>query len=340
MNVVLIGGGTGTSVVINSLKKYKDIKLSVIVSMMDDGGSNAVVRDVFGILPLSDVRKSIIAMSNYENDVVFRQLFTYRFDKGEGLKGHTLGNLMMIGLSNITGSEEEAIDSLVKIFNIDGDIIPVTLESTRLEALYNDGTKINGEHYIDESINNSKIKRLSLSKKVKANPRAIKVIKDADYIIIGPGDLYTTIIPNLLVDGMSKAIKNSKAKLIYITNLMSKTGETTGMTQKDITEEIIKHIKRDLDYILVNNGHIDPKIIKIYMETEGQHILKDNLGKKDYIIRRDLVDNEIIIKDKGDQHRRSLIRHSPEKLGKELYSILRGGLFQSISQVFLSSLHN
>jgi len=147
--VVIIGGGTGTTAVLLGLKKYKDLCISVIVSMTDDGGSNAVVRDEFGLLPLSDLRKSIIALSKTENGVL-RDVFTYRFEEGEGLRGHTLGNLIMMGLSRMYGTEQDAIDAASKLFAVRGKIIPVTYDDVRLVAEYRDGTKVKGEHLIDE----------------------------------------------------------------------------------------------------------------------------------------------------------------------------------------------
>ena len=343
MKIVLLGGGTGTSVVINALKRFSEFELSVIVSMMDDGGSNAVVRDVFGMLPLSDLRKSIIAMSDADSDAILRQIFLYRFDKGDGLEGHTLGNLIMMGLTEITGSEEKAIEELKNIFRIRGNIIPVTLNNTRLKAIYNDNSVINGEHYIDESNNDSGIKQLKLTKNVKANPRAIEVIEEAEYIITGPGDLYTTIIPNLLVKGMKEAIKKSNAKIVYIGNLMIKKGETCGKTQSQIVKELEKYLGKKIDYVLLNNGEINRETIEIY-EKDHQHRLVDDfevqVNSKPIVLNRDLVNNTFVKKDKGDKINRSLIRHDAEKLSVELYSILRGGILRSLSNMIFGSINN
>ena len=149
LKIVVIGGGTGTIPVLSGLKQFSEFDLQVIVSMTDDGGSNAVIRDEFGLLPLSDLRKSIIALSQ-NDDKLLRDIFTYRFSKGEGLIGHTLGNLILMGLTETTGSEIGAIEAVSKLFNVKGKVIPVTLDSTKLVADYTDGTKIKGEHIIDE----------------------------------------------------------------------------------------------------------------------------------------------------------------------------------------------
>jgi len=158
MNITVIGGGTGSSTVLEGLKSKKDLSLKVIVGMMDDGGSNAVVRDEFGLLPLSDLRKSIIALSTENEDQILRNLFTYRFSQGDGLKGHTLGNLLMIAMTEITGSEVEAIEMFKYLFSVSGDIIPVTLDKVKLVAEYTNGMKIVGEHFIDEPEEDRKIK--------------------------------------------------------------------------------------------------------------------------------------------------------------------------------------
>jgi uncharacterized cofD-like protein len=201
--VVVIGGGTGTVPVLTGLKNSNNIEISVIVSMTDDGGSNRVIRDEFGLLPLSDLRKSIIALSNKGNGL-FRQLFTYRFDKGKGFRGHTLGNIMMMALSDITGSEIGAIDASCKLFDVVGNVIPVTLDSVRLVAEYEDGKKVCGESRIDEPDceRNERIDEFYLKPKASANPVAIKAIKNADFIIVGPGDLYTSTLANIVVDGL------------------------------------------------------------------------------------------------------------------------------------------
>lgn len=322
MNIVVVGGGTGSSVVLEGLKKYKELSISVIVGMMDDGGSNATVRDEFGLLPLSDVRKSILSLSDSHNNEVLRKLFTYRFPDGNSMKGHTLGNLLMIAMTDILGSEIEAIEMFKTLFSVNGDVIPVTLDDVRLVAEYDDGSKVVGEHHIDEPKKHKEIVKFYLDSKAKATDRALEVVRKADYIILGPGDLYTTIIPNLLADGMKNAIRKSNAKCIYIANLMSKIGQTRYKTHRDIVEILEKYLGRDLDYVLVNNGNFPEEAYVRYLQ-EGEHILEDDLGDGcgRFVLRKDLVANEPIKKDKGDTLKRSLIRHDNGKLAKSLYEI-------------------
>ncbi|MBU1120040.1 YvcK family protein [Patescibacteria group bacterium] len=322
MNIVVIGGGTGSTVVLEGLKKYRELHLSVIVGMMDDGGSNAAVRDEFGLLPLSDVRKSILALSDDNDSNYLRKLLTYRFSDGENMKGHTLGNLLMIAMADILGSEIEAIDTLSQMFGVRGSVIPVTLDDVRLVAEYDDGSRIVGEHYIDEPEKDITITKFYLDKKAKAYPQAIKAIKEADYIILGPGDLYTTLLPNLLVEGIGKATKLSKGKIVYISNLMTKIGQTRHKSVKDIVKIIEGHIGRSIDYILLNNGRIPKEAFQRYI-ADGENLIKDDIEDTEgrTIVRKDLVANDDIKKEKGDTLKRSLVRHDAHKVGKALSRI-------------------
>jgi len=325
MKITVIGGGTGSTTVLEGLKKKKDLDLNVIVGMMDDGGSNAVVRDEFGLLPLSDLRKSIIALSEENENQMLRNLFTYRFSQGDGLKGHTLGNLLMIAMTEITGSEVEAIEMFKYFFSVTGNIIPVTLDNVRLVAEYDDGSKVVGEHLIDEPEDDKKIVKFYFDKDAQAYQGAIDTIMTSDYIIIGPGDLYTTTLANIIVDGIPQALQETKAKLIFISNLMSKKGQTRGLTLESMLSLVEGYIGRKFDYVLVNNGKIPQKAYQRYIQ-QGEYIFRDDLKKNGReIIRVDLVANSVIKKDKGDALDRSLVRHDPDKVANELYKIFRKG---------------
>jgi len=325
MKITVIGGGTGSTTVLEGLKKKKDLDLNVIVGMMDDGGSNAVVRDEFGLLPLSDLRKSIIALSQENENQMLRNLFTYRFSQGNGLKGHTLGNLLMIAMTEITGSEVEAIEMFKYFFSVTGNIIPVTLDKVHLVAEYDDGSKVVGEHLIDEPEDDKKIVKFYFDNKAQAYQGAVDTIMSSDYIIIGPGDLYTTTLANIIVDGIPQALQKTKAKLIFISNLMSKKGQTRGLTLESMLSLVEGYIGRKFDYVLVNNGRIPQKAYKRYIK-QGEHIFKDDIKKNGReIIRADLVANSVIKKDKGDALDRSLVRHDPDKVARELYKIFRKG---------------
>lgn len=322
MNITVIGGGTGSSVVLEGLKKYRDLNLSVIVGMMDDGGSNAVVRDEFGLLPLSDIRKSIVALEDSGNNEILRKLFTYRFSEGENIKGHTMGNLLMIAMTEIMGSEIEAIEMFRVMFNIRGNILPVTLDDARLVAEYGDGTKVVGEHLIDEVKEDKKIVKFYLDSKAKIYHQAKECIENSEYIILGPGDLYTTLLPNLLVDGILKAFRKSKGKIIFISNLMTKIGQTRHRSHMQIIELVEQYIGKKIDYVFINNGRIPEEAFKRYV-SEGENLIIDDTknGQGRKVIRADLVANNVVKKDKGDVLIRSLIRHDSNKIAKELYKI-------------------
>jgi len=324
MNITVIGGGTGSSNVLKGLKEYKDLTLSVIVGTMDDGGSNAIIKDELGLLPLSDIRKSIIALAEDSDKGLIRELFTYRFPEGEGLKGHTLGNLLMIAMTDITGSEVGAIDAFKYMFEIGADIFPVTLDDAKLVAEYDDGSKIEGEHLIDEPEEDRKITNFYLNSETKAYESAVEAIENASFIVIGPGDLYTTTLAVIIVPGIAQALQRTEAKIVFLPNLMSKIGQTRGFTQKSMIEEVEKYIGRKVDYILLNNGVLPEKALKRYLD-QGEHIFEDDLGEnnKRDIVRADLVANSVIKKDKGDLLNRSLVRHNPQKIGPELYKIFK-----------------
>ncbi|MDX9738966.1 MAG: YvcK family protein [Candidatus Dojkabacteria bacterium] len=336
MKITVIGGGTGTTTVLEGLKSYKDLDISVIVGMMDDGGSNAIVRDEFGLLPLSDLRKSIIALSQENEGDILRNLFTYRFSQGDGLKGHTLGNLLMIAMTDITGSEVQAIEMFKYLFNVTGNIVPVTLDKVRLVAEYSNGTKVVGEHLIDEPEEDLKIGKFYLDSKAKAYKGAVDTILNSEYIVIGPGDLYTTTLANIVVEGIPEAIQRSKARIVFIPNLMSKIGQTRDLTHMGMVKIIEKYIGRKVDYILLNNGRIPEYAYKRYIK-DGESLFKDDLDTQSgrVVVRTDLVANSPIKKEKGDTLVRSLVRHDSSKLGKSLYGIFRKG-WKSVLHSFLS----
>ncbi len=324
MKICVIGGGTGSSAVLNGLKNFLEVELSVIVGMADDGGSNAVLRDEFGLLPLSDIRKSIIALSTLEDNATLREMFTYRFSEGNGLRGHTLGNLMMTALSKITGGEEQAVAKMSEIFSSKGKIIPVTFQCHKLVAEYDNGKKVVGEHLIDEPEEDveGNIVDLKTDKKVKANKSAINAIKEADAIVIGPGDIYTTTLPNIIVEGIAKSIQETKAILIFVTNIMSKNGQTRHRTHSEITKEVERFIGRSFDYLIVNNERVPKEVLKTY-RLSGEHLIKDDLKKDHTVIREELVANEIFEKDSGDDLVRSLVRHDSNKLGWVIYRLMK-----------------
>ena len=321
-HIVVIGGGTGTTPVLSGLKVFDDLLLSVVVSMTDDGGSNAIVRDEFGLLPLSDLRKSIIALADSHNELL-REIFTYRFAKGEGLSGHTLGNLILMGLTDIKKGEVSAVEALSKLFRVKGNVLPVTLDKTALVATYDDGTVIKSEHLIDEpSFDTPKrIIKLSLDPPATENAAVSLAISKADYIIAGPGDLFTTTLANIIVGGVADSIRKSSAKFIYITNLMTKRGQTDMMTLKDTVSEVARYVGREPDNIIVHDGVVPDAIMQKY-SSFGRKRLFDDLGADRRVFRGDVACDQYVETGEGDTLLRSFLRHDPKKLAKILHKIM------------------
>ncbi|HLD00008.1 MAG TPA: gluconeogenesis factor YvcK family protein, partial [Patescibacteria group bacterium] len=234
--IVVIGGGTGTYTVLSGLKEYP-VHLSAVVAMSDNGGSTGVLRDELGVLPPGDIRRSLIALS--ESPQIIRDLFNYRFESG-GLEGHSFGNLFLTALEKVTGNFEEAVKEAGKILSIRGDVIPATLHNTHLYAKLEDGTVIEGETNIDIPKHDGRlrIKDVALKPKARVTKSARTAIQEADLIVLSPGDLFTSLIPNLLILGIPEAIRASKAKVVYCCNLTTKHGETNGFTVDDFVSTI------------------------------------------------------------------------------------------------------
>ncbi|MGC8651325.1 MAG: gluconeogenesis factor YvcK family protein [Minisyncoccia bacterium] len=306
--IVVIGGGTGVFTVLNGLKDYP-FELSAIVTMADDGGSSGILREEFGVLPPGDIRRALVALSS--SSPFLAKLFRYRFKTGTGLKGHSFGNLFLTALEEITGDFNKAIQEAGKILGIKGQVIPVSLESTRLFARLEDDFLVIGETNIDKPKHNGNlsIKEIFLNPQVKANKEAIKSIKKADFILIGPGDLYTSIIPNFLVKGIKEAVASSKAKKIYICNIMTKYGETNHFAAEKFLSVLEKYLgKGVIDYFLINKEKPKKSYLEKY-KKEGAELVKYDKKyllslKKPKVIFASLVRNS------------PLLRHDSKKLAK------------------------
>lgn len=314
--IVVIGGGTGNFSVLRGLKNY-GVDLSAIVSMADDGGSTGILRDELGVLPPGDVRQCLVALSNSSN--MMRSLMNYRFENG-GLEGHSFGNLLLSALEKVTGSFEKAVEEMGKILFIQGKVIPVTTHQVRLKMLLNNRTLLEGEKevYLSQDIDQG-YKSIYLEPFPKANPRAISEIMNSDMIVIGPGGLHTSLIPNLLVEGITEALRNSQAKKAFVVNLMNRKGQTTGFKVSDYLREITRFVNEDIfDHILVNSQKPSQELIEAYAE-EGE--LVENDLQDERIVARPLL-GEPREAPKKDLIRRSLIRHDSKKLAQELMKIV------------------
>ena len=231
-NIVVIGGGTGTYTVLSGLKKYTP-NLTAIVTMADDGGSSGELRDELGVLPPGDIRQCLVALS--KSSKTMRQLLGYRFESGK-LKGHSFGNIFLSALEKVTGSFSDALEEASQILNISGKIIPVTLQKTELCAKLKMGKIICGETNLQKTSFVNNLSELTLRPAVEINPEAVKAIKKASLIVIGPGNFYASLLPNLLVKGMKEAIRQSRAKKVFVCNLMTKKGHTDNFTVSDFVD--------------------------------------------------------------------------------------------------------
>ncbi|MDD3145631.1 MAG: YvcK family protein [Candidatus Gracilibacteria bacterium] len=318
INVVTIGGGNGSYGLLSSIRDNDDYNISAIISMSDSGGSTGILREEFNMLPPGDVRRAIMALSR-EHELV-KQLFDYRYDKCSSVGGHNLGNLIITAMSQITGNFDKGLKQVAKMFKVKGRVIPVTLELSNLNVELQDGKIVEGETKIDLDLDetSSPIKIAYLTPEVNANSKAINAIEKADYILLSFGDLYTSIIPNLLVKGIKEAIaKNKKAKVVYFCNLMTKPGETTDFEAIDFIDTIEKYLGKDIiDYFVVNNGYISEKLAEKYKNLEKKKPVKiknhDAFKRKSYkVIEADLL------------HENTFVRHSYDKIGEVVKEIIR-----------------
>jgi uncharacterized cofD-like protein len=310
--ICVIGGGTGLFSILSGLKKYtsKNV-LKAIVTTLDNGGSSGKLITQYGILPPGDIRNCLVALSN-EGKIVAK-LFQYRFDTK--LYEHNFGNLLIKALTDITGNFDKAIEEASKILRINGEVIPVSLENNELVAEFEDEKIIYGESEITEygKKNRKKIKDIYLKFNKKANKKAIENLKKADYIIFGPGSLYTSIIPNILFKEIKKTIcENKKAKKILIPAVMSQPGETDDFSVSDFIREIEKYLECKIDIVLANN-HIPSSILLKKYSKENKFPI--------YLDLENLKNRKIIIKNLIDE--KKIIRHDSDKLAKEILNIIK-----------------
>ncbi len=319
--IVVIGGGTGTYTVLTGLKQYP-VHLSAIVTMADDGGSTGRLRDEFGVLPPGDVRQCLVALSDGEE--VLRKLFLHRFDKGE-LSGHNFGNLFISSLEQITGDIQKALEFAGEILKIRGEVIPVTLDKIKLVAELKNGKVLHGEHQISDYqlVSRFGIKRFYLKPKARANIKALTAIKTADAIVIGPGNLYGSLMPNFLVQGIARAVARSSAKKIYVANLMNKHGHTDDFGVSDYIDILEEKLGNGvIDAVIYNTKNPSKALVRRYAD-EGEPILQDTA----HLSGRVLIGGKMLANDlhkgaKVDMLRRTLIRHDTHKLARAIMSVV------------------
>lgn len=317
--IVVIGGGTGTFTVLSGLKKYP-LDLTAIVAMSDSGGSTGTLRDELGVLPPGDIVRCLVALSR--QDALMRALMDYRFDNGK-LKGHRFGNLLLSALEKTTGSFDKAVEKASDILRTNGRVVPSTLDKVNLMARV--GTRVvRGEEKIQMTKLNGFLKKLWLEPAGRANPKALKAIKEADAIVIGPGGFYSAVAPNLLVRGISHAIRKSRAKKIFVCNLMTKKEHTHGFSVASYTRDIEKYLGGAVDVVVYNNKMPKKHIMKRYAR-EGDTITSwDELPQGHELVGTSLMSERIHDANKigTPAKEASLVRHDPEKLARAILTIV------------------
>ena len=310
--VVVLGGGTGMSNLLRGLKQYP-LDITAIVTVCDDGKSTGILREEFNIPAVGDIRRVLVSLS--ETEPLVMDLFNYRFNTSSDLDGHTVGNLLLTAASEITGNLSDGIEALSKVMNLKGKVVPLTEDNVVLIAEMQDGTIVEGEHNITKM--KSKIKKIYYKEEAIATKEALDAIKKADLIIFSMGSLYTSIIPNLLIDSVVKQIEKSKAKLMYVCNLMTQPGETDNFTVTDHIRVLNEYLgKRKIDLVLANTGKIDEKMAKFYETQEQKDPViydEENFGKYNLEV---IGDDFTYITDNN------LLRHDNIKVGFHIFYYL------------------
>jgi len=315
---VAIGGGTGLSMLLRGLKHFVARRrqdtvrhpisdLAAIVTVTDDGGSSGRLRREYSVLPPGDIRNCMVALS--QDEALLGRLFQYRFDSGRGLRGHSFGNLFLTALTHVTGDFAEAVRVSGEVLAIRGRIFPTTIENVSLKAVMTDGKIVSGETLIARS--RKKIRSLQLQpRNARPLPEVLEAIRQADLILIGPGSLYTSILPNLLISGVAGAIKSSKATRVYIANLMTQPGETVGYSLADHVRAIYKHTQRGLvDWVVASNQAVSPEVARRY-HSQGAEPVRVDVAELQTLRVRCLLDNLL------EEH--GVVRHDAARLSKLL----------------------
>lgn len=309
--VVVIGGGTGMPVLLRGLKNLP-LDLTALVSVADDGGSTGKLRSEMAIPAPGDIRNVIAALSDAEPMLL--DLFQHRFNVENSLMGHSLGNLLLAAMTSVTGDFYTGIREISRVLNVKGNIYPISNENMSLHAIMEDGQIISGESNIP--LANKKINRVYLRPEpIRPLPKAIESIKNADLVVISPGSLYTSILPNMIIPHIDKAIRMTKGKVVYVCNVMTQAGETTGYTASDHVQAIVDHVGEEcVQAIVVHNEPIKQNIQDIYALENAEPVVYDTQSLLD-------MDLEIIEDDIIDYSKTS-IRHDTEKIAQLLYAII------------------
>jgi uncharacterized cofD-like protein len=308
--IVSVGGGTGLATLLTGLKEYTS-NITAIVTVADDGGSSGRLRQQFDILPPGDIRNCLVALA--DASTMMRDLFQFRFEKGSDLAGHNFGNLFITVMTRLTGDFEKAIRETSKVLALRGQVIPSTLNNVVLVAEHRDGSLTEGEDRIPKA--NKPVDKVFLRPDgSEATPEALRAIREADLIVLGPGSLYTSIIPNLLIKDITGAISASRAIKVYVCNVMTQPGETDGYTASNHIKALIEHSHPGLiDYCIVNTGKIPQDLLSRYTSEQAFQVVNDR-KKVEQMGYRVIEDDTILIRD--------FIRHDPLKLARIILDLL------------------
>ena len=311
--IVAIGGGTGLSTLLSGLKSYTR-NITAIVTVTDEGGSSGRLRGEWGVLPPGDIRNCMVALA--ENDSSLNRILNFRFDRGEP-KGHSLGNLILLATTEMTGDFRKAVEELNNLLAIRGKVIPITNESVTLCAATGDGDFLRGE--LDISMRGHQIESVWIEPPdAKAVPDAILAIENADVVVLGPGSLFTSIIPNLMFSEVSEALKRTAAPKIYITNLMTQPGETDGMSIMDHVRWITRTSGSVPDYVFTNEGEVPSDLLETYLAAGAVPLMVEEEQKRSL----SLMGSRVVVSDFLDVSGGS-VRHNSQKVAEALIRIAR-----------------
>lgn len=314
--IVVVGGGTGLSVMLRGLKE-KPLDITAIVTVADDGGSSGILRNELQIPPPGDIRNVIMALADAEP--LLTEVLQYRFSSGTGLAGHSLGNLMLAAMTDIAGDFVTGVRELSKVLAVRGRVLPAAGRAIVLKAEMTDGTIVVGESLIPKA--GKKIKRVFVEPdNVEPLPEAIEAIEQADAILIGPGSLYTSIIPNLLVPRLAQAIVDSTAVKLFVCNVMTQPGETDGYSVSDHLRAVQDHIGHSLfDYVLVNDGEIPPDVAERYAEMGSSPVGLDfdEVTRMGY----EVISDRLVLY-------RTFLRHDAERLSHHIYKLVENWMLR------------
>lgn len=322
--ITILGGGTGSYLVISALKKHQ-VDLSAVVTMMDSGGSTGRLRDQLGVLPPGDLRQCLVALSDAPE--LWRKLFSYRFDSGD-FSGHSFGNIMISALEKVSKNYDEVLDELHYLMKCVGRVYPAALTNANIKVTYDTGRTVDSETLLDDpSPDGGRIIKAEAVPPTRANAACLKVIESADYIIAGPGDLYSSIISISLMEGIREAVKNSSAKFIYILNLMTKSSQTLHYTASDHLKDVTEYFGRVPDICIVNSDTFDPEMLSRYVSHDETPVVND-LTASSYagrVIAAPLLDKSVYVtanQSLASKFAHSIIRHDLVKLEAVLEGIL------------------